>query len=213
MHASSMTNMRLCIEKYLTPRLKSGSAGTVRVVDIGSQDVNGSYRSLFDPASWDYLGVDMAPGRGVDLVIDNPYRIPLNDGYADVVISGQMLEHSEYFWLAFAEQVRLVNDDGFIVMIAPSKGPIHRFPVDCYRFYPDAYAGLAKLTNTVLIDCWMDTASEWGDLVGVFAKNPRAGFTRFDTSTIRSPDGPTAGGFLGWLRKRLTPRRSGRNAA
>ncbi|HEY3169271.1 MAG TPA: methyltransferase domain-containing protein [Candidatus Binatia bacterium] len=38
----------------------------------------------------------------------SPYEIPLADSYADVVISGQMLEHCAYFWLSFQEMVRVL---------------------------------------------------------------------------------------------------------
>ena len=55
-----------------------------------------------------------------------------------------MLEHCEFFWRAFEEVIRVVKDDGFVFLIAPSAGPEHRYPVDCYRFYADAYHALAK---------------------------------------------------------------------
>lgn len=183
MHQSSMDNMRRCIRKYLDPRPHSGRK--LKVVDIGSTNINGSYRELFDPARFDYIGVDLAAGPGVDLVIDDPHRLPLAAGSADVVISGQMLEHNAFFWLTFQEKVRLLADDGFIFMIAPSRGQIHRFPVDCYRFYPDAYAGLATLTNTVLVDCWLDD-NHWGDLVGVFRKSFNKEYGKFDAASIQS---------------------------
>jgi SAM-dependent methyltransferase len=183
MHKSSMDNMRRCIRKYLDPR-PHGARKQV-VIDLGSTDINGSYRELFDPSDYDYFGVDLAPGPGVDLVIDDPYRLPFAEGAADVVISGQMLEHNEFFWLTFQEKVRLLNDDGFIFMIAPSRGQIHRHPVDCYRFYPDGYAALAKLTNTVLVDCWLDD-NHWGDLVGVFRKSYDRAYGKFDTSQIKT---------------------------
>ncbi|MBS0562019.1 MAG: methyltransferase type 11 [Proteobacteria bacterium] len=186
MHGSSMTNMKACIDRYLVPLALAHPTRKLRVVDIGAQDVNGSYKSLLDPASFDYLGIDMVAGNGVDLVINDPYRLPIADGFADCVMSGQMLEHNEFFWLSFAEKMRIVNDTGFVFMIAPSKGFIHRYPVDCYRFYPDAYTALAKYANAILIDCWLDTNSEWGDLVGVFIKSYRPGFRRFDTTTINA---------------------------
>jgi SAM-dependent methyltransferase len=176
-----MDNMRRCIRKYLDPRPAPGRK--LVVVDLGSANVNGSYRELFDPARFDYIGVDLAPGPGVDLVIGDPYRLPLEDGAGDVVISGQMLEHNEFFWLTFQEKVRITHPDGFVFMIAPSRGQIHRYPVDCYRFFPDAYTALAKYTNTVLVDCWLD-ANHWGDLVGVFRKSYSKQYGKFDTTAL-----------------------------
>jgi SAM-dependent methyltransferase len=186
MHESSMKNMRHCVKKYFEPMMLACHGRKPRIIDIGAQDVCGSYSEIFDKNSCDYIGVDMAPGKGVDLVINDPYHIPVEDGYADCVISGQMLEHNEFFWLTFQEKIRIVNNTGFVFMIAPSRGQIHRFPVDCYRFYPDSYGALAKFTNSILIDCWLDSESEWGDLVGVFIKSYRRGVTCFDTTTIRN---------------------------
>jgi SAM-dependent methyltransferase len=186
MHRSSMKNMDICIKKHLEPLRLLTSEKKLKVIDIGALDVNGSYRTLFDKAAYDYIGADLASGKGVDLEMTDPYRIPVQDNFADCVISGQMLEHNEFFWLTFAEMIRILNNTGYLFLIAPSKGPIHRYPVDCYRFYPDSYAGLAKLTNTILVDCWMDTKSEWGDLVGVFVKTSRKGATNFDTKLIWS---------------------------
>lgn len=180
MHESSMRHMQTCIEKHLH---WSDTMASRKVVDLGAMNVNGSYRELYDPTRFEYVGIDMAPGPGVDLVITDPYKIPIADGTADVVISGQMLEHNEFFWKTFEEKVRILKDDGYIIMIAPSRGPIHKYPQDCYRFYPDAYAGLAKYTNSILIDCWMD-GGQWGDLVGVFTKRYRPGVSQFDTSHI-----------------------------
>jgi hypothetical protein len=180
-----MKNMEMCIQKYLAPMSAENQGKKLKVVDIGSQDVNGSYRSLFDDELYDYVGIDMVHGKGVDLKIADPYRIPMSDNYAHCVISGQMLEHNEFFWLTFAEKVRIVNHIGFIFMIAPSKGSVHRHPVDCYRFYPDAYTALAKYTNSILVDCWLDAAPPWCDLVGVFVKSYRHGVAPFDTSSMK----------------------------
>jgi hypothetical protein len=143
------------------------------VLDVGAADVNGSYRSIFANPKIHYVGADLAAAEGVDIVLDDPYRIPRLDGSFDVVISGQMLEHCEFFWLAFQEMVRLVKEDGFIFLIAPSSGPIHRYPVDCYRYYPDSFTALAKYANCHLHACWLDERGPWNDLVGVFAKHAR----------------------------------------
>jgi hypothetical protein len=144
----------------------------VVVLDIGGANVNGSYRDVFAGPQYRYRAADISAGEGVDIVLDDPYRIPLPDASVDIVLSGQMLEHCEFFWLAFQEMVRLLKPDGFIFLIAPSAGPIHRYPVDCYRFYPDAYGALAKFSGCLLHDVWRDERGPWQDLVGVFRKSP-----------------------------------------
>ena len=161
--------MQKCHDRFVVP---AGLADREQVVvlDIGGADVNGSYRDVFSGPQYRYRAADIAAGEGVDIVLDDPYHVPLADASVDIVLSGQMLEHCEYFWLAFQEMVRLVKPDGFIFLIAPSAGPIHRYPVDCYRFYPDAYSALARFSGCHLVDVWRDERGPWQDLVGVFRK-------------------------------------------
>jgi SAM-dependent methyltransferase len=162
MHPSSMENMRRCVDYYLP-------SGNLRVADLGSANVNGTYRELF-PARVEYTGFDLEPGPGVDIVLDSPYAIPWEDASADVVLSGQMLEHCAQFWRVFTEIARILKPGGLAFVIAPSAGPIHRYPVDCYRFYPDAYQALADWSGMRLVQSWLDEREPWHDLVGVFQK-------------------------------------------
>lgn len=143
----------------------------VTVLDIGGADVNGSYRPIFNDPKFRYLTVDLVAGPEVSIVLQDPYKLPLDDASIDLVLSGQMLEHCEFFWLAFAEMVRVLKPGGYIFLIAPSAGMIHRYPVDCYRFYPDAYRALAKYANCRLLEVWRDERGPWQDLVGVFSRH------------------------------------------
>jgi SAM-dependent methyltransferase len=167
MHASSIRHVRDLLQRYQV-------AGTV--VDIGSADINGSYRPLF--AGCRYLGVDMAPGAGVDIVAASPYRYPIASGSADLVISGQAFEHMEFFWLAWLEMCRIARRGGLIFLLAPSRGAEHRHPVDCWRFYPDGFRALAKWAGVELVEVttdWEDAPEPdsvpWGDTVGVFRRH------------------------------------------
>ena len=169
MHASSLENMQQCYQRYVRPSPLQ-TRDQVIVLDVGGADVNGGYREVFSDPRYQYLTVDLTAGDGVDIVLEDPYRLPVADGSVDIVLSGQMLEHCEFFWLTFAEMMRVLKPDGYLFLIAPSAGPIHRYPVDCYRFYPDAYRALAKYANCRLLDVWRDERGPWCDLVGVFAK-------------------------------------------
>lgn len=163
--------MQKCVDRYLT--FPDDVDRELTVVDIGSADMNGSYRSLFPDRTVNYIGVDLESAPGVDLIAEDPYTLPIPDASADVVLSGQTLEHSEYFWLAFLEMIRLLKPEGLLFLIVPSSGPIHRYPVDCYRFYPDALTALAKYADCHLVDSWLDDRGPWNDLVGVFSKTRR----------------------------------------
>jgi SAM-dependent methyltransferase len=160
---------------YITPSFRA--RGTVEVADIGSRGAGRTYRDLFSSdRGFRYTGVDLVPGPNVDLVLTNPYEIPMSDGSVDLVISGQMFEHCEFFWLSFLEMLRILKHDGYIFLIAPSVGPVHRAPVDCWRFYPDSYRALAKWGRCKCVESWRDTSTTlqhgqrhiWHDMVGVF---------------------------------------------
>jgi SAM-dependent methyltransferase len=161
------------------------------VADLGSYDVNGSYRPLFKRPGWRYTGIDLGAGPNVDVVLDSPYRFPLASNSVDVFVSGQAFEHVEYFWLTWMEMVRSLRPGGMIFLIAPSRGPEHRYPVDCWRFYPDGFAALAKYAGMELVQVatdWQAAPEEdsapWGDTVGVFRKPHRGGLLRRRVLTL-----------------------------
>jgi SAM-dependent methyltransferase len=158
-----MDNMQRFVHEFL-----HNKRGTV--LDIGGADINGSYKRLFDPDRFAYIAADMAPAPGVALVMHDPYRIPLDSDSMDILISGQAFEHCPYFWLLFSEMVRVCKPGGLICIIAPSEGPIHRFPVDCYRFCPDSFAALAEYAKCEAVKIHHDERPPWRDLVGVFRK-------------------------------------------
>ena len=53
--------------------LDSQASKPLVIVDLGSQDIRGSYRPIFDRPPWRYVGVDIVPGKNVELVIRDPY--------------------------------------------------------------------------------------------------------------------------------------------
>lgn len=168
MHESSYAHMRRLVERLDRSR-------PLRVLDIGSYDVNGSYRTLFDAPAWSYTGVDLEAGPGVDIALQSPYRFPLPSSSFDLVITGQAFEHVEFFWQTWLEMLRVARPGAEIFLIAPSRGPEHRYPQDCWRFYPDAYRALARLGGCELLEVTTDWephpdpgSSVWGDTVGVF---------------------------------------------
>ena len=113
MHASSMENMQRCYDTYIDESFLI-ERGRTKVLDLGGADVNGSYAEIFCGSDIEYIGADMEPREGVSLVLHDPYQIPIADGSVDVVISGQMLEHCEYFWRMFKEMARVLKGDGYI---------------------------------------------------------------------------------------------------
>jgi SAM-dependent methyltransferase len=106
-----------------------------RILDLGSQDVNGSLRQVAPSAS-DYVGADFVEGRGVDVILTDPYALPFENESFDACVSSSVFEHSEMFWLVFLEVLPVLRPDGLLYLNLPSIGGFHRYPVDCWRFYP-----------------------------------------------------------------------------
>jgi SAM-dependent methyltransferase len=133
----------------------------LQILDLGSQDVNGSYRPLFSQPLWNYIGLDMAAGNNVDIVLRTPYVWKeLASQSVDVVISGQAFEHIPYFWITMLEVARVLKPGGLCCILAPSSGAEHRYPVDCWRFYPD---GLSSLATFAQMDV-LEAVTQWEDM-------------------------------------------------
>lgn len=150
----------------------------VKVVEIGSQDINGSIRPLA-PAAFEYVGVDFVDGNGVDVVLTDPYTLPFADQSIDIILSSSCFEHSEMFWILFTEIMRILKPRGLFYLNAPSNGIFHRHPVDCWRFYPDSGAALVSWAkrngvNALLLESFISAPSDDGgfsDFVAVFLKD------------------------------------------
>jgi len=147
-----------------------------KVLEVGSYDVNGGIRSHVDfPVEW--LGVDLTKGPGVDLVLEDPYALPFEENLFDVVVTSSTFEHNAFFWLTFQEMVRVCKKNGLIYVNAPSNGLVHQFPIDAYRFFPDAGVALqdwsercgkkANLVESFVADR-LPKAGTWNDFVAVF---------------------------------------------
>ena len=154
MHAGAYDKMM----RFSLEFLHSLRDTNLSILEIGSQNVNGSYRPIFENPNWDYTGVDMVPGPGVDFVLQTPYdwAEELETNSYDVVISGSVLEHIEFPWITMIEIARVMKPGGLTCHIAPSAGFEHRFPVDCYRYYPDGFKALAKWADLELLQVYTD---------------------------------------------------------
>jgi SAM-dependent methyltransferase len=147
------------------------------IVDIGSQNINGSLRDVAPPNST-YVGLDFAEGNGVDIVLKDPYSFSVEDSYADAVVTSSCFEHSQFFWLTFLEALRILKPGGVLYVNAPSNGEYHRYPTDNWRFYPDAGIALNEWANrsgynSVLMESFIgwQEGDMWNDFVAIFIKD------------------------------------------
>jgi SAM-dependent methyltransferase len=171
MHDGAMQFARQFFDLYVD------NNNDVKIVDIGAQDVNGSLR-LVAPSNCQYIGVDFVRGKGVDIVLDDPYSLPFEDSSIDVCVCSSCFEHSEFFWLLFNEMIRILKPDGVLYINVPSNGAFHRFPVDCWRFYPDSGIALQNWGrrsgySVILAESFLGPKQKegWKDFVGVFVKD------------------------------------------
>ena len=177
MHDTSIINAKLFFETY-SNSIRS-APDHVKVIEIGSQDVNGTIRSVC-PTDFEYIGLDFQKAKGVDIVITDPYQLPFDNESVDVVVSNSCFEHSEFFWVLFLEVLRILKPAGLFYLNAPSNGAYHRYPVDCWRFYPDsghALVAWAKRNgiDSILLESYTGNkvADIWNDFVAVFLKDQR----------------------------------------
>ena len=201
MHQSSMAAMAAFVDEHL----KSRRGESLRVLDVGSMDVNGSYRTLFDDPAWAYTGLDLEKGAGVDVVVDQPYLWrSLADASFDVVVSGQAFEHFEYPWVSIVEVARVLRPGGLVCLIVPSGGYEHRYPLDCWRYYPDGIAALARWADLDVVSAetnwepkgdYTDDSAEWKDTVLVARKpaGPPSVTSRAKTALLRRVNAFQAG--------------------
>lgn len=135
MHASAMEAARKFAEEHV-------SVTHQRVADIGALDMNGSMRGLF--AGREYVGMDIEPGKGVDMVLANSEAIPVADRTFDVVLSANTLEHTRRPWVVVREMARILRPGGlmFLLIPMPNAHRFHAHPIDCWRCYTEGMRGL-----------------------------------------------------------------------
>jgi len=185
MHVNSISRMKWFLDNFVSKTEKK----RIKVLDVGSYDMNGSYRHLFVDERFEYCGMDMVPGPNVDIAMKNPYVWnSIETDTFDLVISGQAFEHAEFFWITMGEMARVLKKDGLLCIIAPNNFFEHRTPVDCYRFFTDGMVALARYVSLEVIHAHTNCAptaksTKWFSLnladSMLIAKKPYAGATQF----------------------------------
>lgn len=170
MHDTAFKVGGLAIDRYCP------SEGSI--LEIGSLDVNGSLRH-HRPSVDRYIGLDYSAGEGVDHVISDAEPWPVDDSAFDLVIASSVLEHDPLFWATFVKMVAKTRPGGHIYINAPSNGSVHRYPLDCWRFYPDSAVALAQWAasqgfSVRLIESFTVRRENdiWNDWCAVFRREP-----------------------------------------
>lgn len=93
----------------------------VKVLDVGSLDINGSIREHF--ADYEYTGIDIGPGRNVDIVVEGQLY-DADDETFDVVASCECFEHNPHWKETFLNMIRMCKSNGLIMMTCATTGRI-----------------------------------------------------------------------------------------
>lgn len=91
----------------------------LRVLEIGSADINGSVRPFFTHS--DYTGVDLAAGPDVD-VIGSGDTLALPDDHVDLAISCECFEHNPRWCATFVNMHRMAKAGGVVLVTCASRG-------------------------------------------------------------------------------------------
>lgn len=123
------------------------------VLEVGSFNVNGTVRDILQPHAGKYVGVDMRPGPGVDVVCtaeDMPDELA-----SDIVVSCEMLEHALDWKAAFRRMADLSK--GVLLVTARGPGfPLHDYPSDHWRFTVEDIEQTCKALGLRVCVCCQD---------------------------------------------------------
>lgn len=162
MHPSAYKDAERFAKKYLDPNK------SYNILDIGSYDVNGTLRPIFEKPNWKYTGADLQEGPNVDVVLEDEYWWPELDEYGfNVIVSSQVLEHVKRPWAWFEEVWSVLIPGGLLYVASLNTWPYHAYPTDCYRFWPDGMRALMEESEMFdVIECYANGS----DTVGIARK-------------------------------------------
>lgn len=122
-----------------------------KVLDVGSLDVNGNNRYLFENCS--YCGIDIGEGKNVDIV-SKGHEYNAEDSTYDVIISTECFEHDQYYNLTIKNIFRMLKTDGIFIFTCattgrPEHGTLRTTPQDApllmeYKNWSNYYKNLSE---------------------------------------------------------------------
>lgn len=104
----------------ITKRFEDICCGEVKVLEVGSQNINGTVRGYF-PNALEYIGVDIGRGQDVDWVVPGEL-LQLPDAWADIAVTTECLEHCNMWQEVFLNMIRMLRPSGLFLMTCASTG-------------------------------------------------------------------------------------------
>lgn len=94
------------------------SFNNVSVLDIGSLDINGNNRYLFNNSN--YIGIDLGAGKNVDIVCrGHEYK---SDKLFDTIVSTECFEHDKFWELTILNAISLLKNEGLLAFTCAREG-------------------------------------------------------------------------------------------
>lgn len=90
-----------------------------RVLDVGSLDINGNNRYLFTGGA--YTGIDVGPGRNVDIVCKG-HEFAAEDASYDVIVSTECFEHDMFYPETLRNILRMLKPEGLFLFTCATTG-------------------------------------------------------------------------------------------
>lgn len=107
-----------------------------RVIDLGCGTA--PYKKDIIKVADEYIGVDWKNSLHnqtcVDVLADLTKRLPFDDGYADTVVSFQVMEHLPEPKFFLSECHRILKGGGMLFITVPFMWHVHEAPHDYYRY-------------------------------------------------------------------------------
>ncbi|MEI9939946.1 MAG: methyltransferase domain-containing protein [Pseudomonadota bacterium] len=160
-----------CLD-FVRGSLAAADIAGKHVLEVGSLDVNGSARAILQPLGpSSYVGVDIAPGPGVDVICNSENLVEkFGPESFDVVVSTEMLEHVQNWRLVISNLKKVLKPNGTLVITTRRIGfPFHGYPHDFWRFERSDFQQVFSDMEIRRLEC--DDAS-----LGIFlvARRPEA---------------------------------------
>lgn len=137
--------MHASVLAWAERRVRAITRPGLSVLELGSFNVNGSVRPLFPGTR--YVGVDVVPGPGVDVVVSDD-RLPFCPRTFDIALSTECLEHDERPWRTLRLLAEVMKLGAPVLITArgyDERGafPLHH-PPDRWRFSAEALLLMAS---------------------------------------------------------------------
>lgn len=157
MHKEEKDEMQRLFEKYLGAAEPTSRA---TVLDVGSLDVNGSYRQQIEALGYNYEGCDIRAGKNVDHIVtligtESIFDWPDEPAVYDHIISGSCFEHCKNPFALIEECSFVLKPGGYLILNAPFIWHEHDHPYDCFRYLPSGFDALFEYVNFEKVETYL----------------------------------------------------------